>query len=85
MMKQMNLFIRTKSDSGNRLTDQELLKQIKVKNLDDGTELDLATAEDRMPKYTNPLSQHIMRSWVNFLLCSTFCSSQSNIILFDCN
>merc|ERR1719438_549003 len=61
MMKQMNLFIRTKSDSGNRLTDQELLKQIKVKNLDDGTELDLATAEDRMPKYTNPLSQHMIR------------------------
>ena len=72
MMKQMNLFIRTKSDSGNRLTDQELLKQIKVKNLDDGTELDLATAEDRMPKYTNPLSQHIMRSWVHFLYVQLF-------------
>ena len=61
MMKQMNLFVRTKTDSGNRMSDQEILKQIKVKNLDDGTELDLATAEDRMPKYTDPLSQHIMR------------------------
>ena len=82
MMKQMNLFIRTKSDSGNRLTDQELLKQIKVKNLDDGTELDLATAEDRMPKYTNPLSQHIMRLRVQFMF-----TSYTNIIFatfFNC-
>ena len=68
MMKQMNMFIRTKSDSGNRLTDQEILKQIKVKNLDDGGEMDLVTAEDLIPKYTNPLSQHIMRSGLS--LCS---------------
>ena len=61
MMKQMNMFIRTKSDSGNRLTDQEILQQIKVKNITDGTEMDLCQAEDMVPKYTNPLSQHIMR------------------------
>ena len=61
MMKQMNMFIRTKSDSGNRLTDQEILQQIKVTNITDGTEMDLCQAEDMVPKYTNPLSQHIMR------------------------
>lgn len=71
MMKQMNLFVRTKTDSGSRMSDQEILKQIKVKNLDDGTELDLATAEDRMPKYTDPLSQHIMR------LTSEYATTQS--------
>ena len=61
MMKQLNLFVRTKSDSGNRLTDQEILRQIKVKNLDTGEEMDLAQAEDRLPQSINPLSLHIMR------------------------
>ena len=61
MMKQLNLFVRTKSDSGNRLTDQEILRQIKVKNLDTGTEMDLAAAEDMVPASINPLSLHIMR------------------------
>merc|ERR1719233_2534751 len=61
LTKQLNLFVRTKSDSGKRLTDQEILQQIKVKNLDTGTEMDLATAEDQLPQSINPLSLHIMR------------------------
>jgi len=61
MIKQLNLFVRTKSDSGKRLTDQEILQQIKVKNLDTGTEMDLATAEEQLPQSINPLSLHIMR------------------------
>ena len=36
VVKQLNMFVRTKSDSGKRLTDQEILQQIKVKNLDTG-------------------------------------------------
>ena len=40
---------------------QEILKQIKVKNLDTGEEMDLAQAEDRLPQSINPLSLHIMR------------------------
>ncbi len=40
---------------------QELLRQIKVKNLDTGEEMDLEQAEDRLPKSVNPLSLHIMR------------------------
>jgi hypothetical protein len=40
---------------------QEILKQIKVKNLDTGEEMDLAHAEDSLPQSINPLSLHIMR------------------------
>merc|ERR1719186_2579206 len=47
MVKQMGLFLRTKSDSGKRMSDLEILQQ--VKNLDAGTEMDLATAEDQLP------------------------------------
>ncbi len=32
-----------------------------VKNLDTGTEMDLATAEEHLPQSINPLSLHIMR------------------------
>jgi hypothetical protein len=37
------------------------LKQIKVKNLDTGEEMDLIEAEDKLPPSINPLSLHIMR------------------------
>ena len=46
MLNKMNMFIRTKSDSENNLTDQEILKQVKVKNISDGTEMNLCQAED---------------------------------------
>merc|ERR1712203_841432 len=59
--KQMNMFLRTKSDSGKRLSDAEILQQIKVKNLDTGEEMDLVKAEDQLPQSINPLSLHIMR------------------------
>ena len=60
LSRQTNLFVRTKSDSGKRFTDQEILQQIKVKNLDTGAEMDLATAEEQLMT-ANPLSLHIMR------------------------
>ena len=37
------------------------MKQIKVKNLDTGEEMDLVEAEDKLPQSINPLSLHIMR------------------------
>ena len=37
------------------------MKQIKVKNLDTGEEMDLVEAEDQLPASVNPLSLHIMR------------------------
>ena len=40
---------------------QEILQQIKVKNLDTGEEMDLGKAEDQLPQSINPLSLHIMR------------------------
>ena len=52
----MGMFIRTKSDSENNLTDQEILqiyRQIKVKNITDGTEMDLCQAEDMVSKVKN--------------------------------
>merc|ERR1719370_1602711 len=61
VVRQANVFIRTKSDSGKRLTDQEILRQIKVKNLDTGAEMDLQTAEEQLPQSINPLSLQIMR------------------------
>ncbi|XP_023342368.1 uncharacterized protein LOC111712082 isoform X3 [Eurytemora carolleeae] len=61
IIKQLGMYVRTKSDSGKKLTDQEILQQIKVKNLDTGTEMDLATAEEHLPQSINPLSLHIMR------------------------
>jgi len=61
IIKQLGMYVRTKSDSGKKLSDAEILQQIKVKNLDTGCEMDLATAEDQLPPAINPLSLHIMR------------------------
>lgn len=33
IIKQLGMYVRTKSDSGKKLTDQEILQQIKVKSL----------------------------------------------------
>ena len=38
-----------------------MFKRVEVKNLDTGTEMDLATAEEHLPQSINPLSLHIMR------------------------
>lgn len=40
---------------------QDILKQVKVKNLDTGEEMDLIAAEEQLPQSLNPLSLHIMR------------------------
>nr|XP_040567138.1 LOW QUALITY PROTEIN: WD repeat-containing protein 44-like [Lepeophtheirus salmonis] len=58
---QLNQLLRITTDSGKRLSDTDILKQVKVKNLDTGEEMDLVEAEEQLPQSLNPLSLHIMR------------------------
>lgn len=59
--KQLNLMVRTRSDSGKELSDAEILKQVTVLNLDTGERIPLSDAESCLPPALNPLSLHIMR------------------------
>ncbi|OXU22367.1 hypothetical protein TSAR_012017 [Trichomalopsis sarcophagae] len=61
LVKQLNMFVRTRTDSGKRLTDMEILEQVTVLNLDTGERVPLSIAEDKLPQCINPLSLHIMR------------------------
>ncbi|XP_066993067.2 WD repeat-containing protein 44 isoform X2 [Anabrus simplex] len=61
MMSQLNMFVRTRTDSGKQLTDLEILEQVTVLNLDTGERVPLSIAEDKLPQCINPLSLHIMR------------------------
>ncbi|XP_025834788.1 WD repeat-containing protein 44 isoform X2 [Agrilus planipennis] len=61
MLKQMNICVRTRTDSGKRLTDREILEQVTVLNLDTGERVPLSVAEEKLPQGINPLSLHIMR------------------------
>ncbi|CAK9808618.1 WD repeat-containing protein 44 [Anthophora quadrimaculata] len=61
MVQQLNMFVRTRTDSGKRLTDMEILEQVTVLNLDTGERVPLSIAEDKLPQCINPLSLHIMR------------------------
>ncbi|XP_044736392.1 WD repeat-containing protein 44 isoform X2 [Chrysoperla carnea] len=61
MIKQLNMFVRMRSDSGKPLTDMEILEQVTVLNLDTGERVPLSVAEDKLPQCINPLSLHIMR------------------------
>ncbi|XP_063706833.1 WD repeat-containing protein 44 isoform X4 [Culicoides brevitarsis] len=61
LLKQLNVYVRTRTDSGKPLSDIEILSQVPVKNLDTGENFPLSAVEDNMPQYINPLSLHIMR------------------------
>ncbi|GFG30888.1 hypothetical protein Cfor_07452 [Coptotermes formosanus] len=61
MMSQLNMFVRTRTDSGKQLSDLEILEQVTVLNLDTGERVPLSIAEDKLPQCINPLSLHIMR------------------------
>ncbi|XP_019646501.1 PREDICTED: WD repeat-containing protein 44-like [Branchiostoma belcheri] len=52
---------RLRSASGRPLTDEEILEQVMIKNLDTGELVPLSQAEDKLPKCMNPLSLHIIR------------------------
>jgi WD40 repeat protein len=60
-LKQLNVYVRTRTDSGKPLTDQEILDQVPVKNLDTGETMPLSSADEKLPQCINPLSLHIMR------------------------
>ncbi|EFX71967.1 hypothetical protein DAPPUDRAFT_201342 [Daphnia pulex] len=57
----LNMFVRTRTDSGKPLSDMEILEQVTVLNLDTGEQIPLSIAEDKLPQCLNPLSLHIMR------------------------
>uniref|UniRef100_A0A182K6E5 WD repeat-containing protein 44 n=1 Tax=Anopheles christyi TaxID=43041 RepID=A0A182K6E5_9DIPT len=59
--KQMNMYVRTRTNSGKQLTDMEILEQVPVKNLDTGENFPLSAVEEKLPQCINPLSLHIMR------------------------
>lgn len=63
LMKQMNVYLRTRTGSGKNLTDLEILSQVPVKNLDTGENFPLSAVEENIPGGTdlNPLSLHILR------------------------
>lgn len=61
MIKQLNMFVRTRTDSGKKLSDLEILEQVTVLNLDTGERVPLSIAEDKIPQCINPLSLQIMR------------------------
>ncbi|CAG0881302.1 unnamed protein product [Darwinula stevensoni] len=61
IMKQLNMFVRTRTDSGRLLSDKEILEQVTVLNLDTGERVPLSVAEEKLPSCVNPLSLHIMR------------------------
>ncbi|XP_070539209.1 WD repeat-containing protein 44-like isoform X2 [Ptychodera flava] len=55
------LIMTGRTKSGKILSDEEVLSQVMVKNLDTGEKISLAEAEDKLPKCINPLALHIMR------------------------
>ncbi|KAL5284527.1 WDR44 family protein [Megaselia abdita] len=60
VFKQMNMFVRMRTDSGKHLTDIEILEQVPVKNLDTGENMPLSEVKSPpIPDGWNPLSLHI--------------------------
>lgn len=72
LIKQLNMFVRTRTDSGKKLSDMEILEQVTVLNLDTGEMVPLSVAEEKIPQCINPLSLQIMR------LTSEYVSNESN-------
>lgn len=59
-LKQLNVFVRTRTDSGKKLSDFEILEQVPVKNLDTGEKIPLSEVKPPPPPDGwNPLSLHI--------------------------
>lgn len=60
VLKQLNVFVRTRTGSGKKLTDFEILEQVPVKNLDTGEKIPLSEVKPPPPPDGwNPLSLHI--------------------------
>ncbi|KAL0275096.1 UNVERIFIED_CONTAM: hypothetical protein PYX00_003062 [Menopon gallinae] len=73
VISQLNMLVRTRTDSGKQLSDLEILEQVTVLNLDTGERVPLSVAEDKLPQGINPLSLHIMR------LTSEYVSSNTSL------
>lgn len=71
MIKQLNMFVRTRTDSGKKLSDLEILEQVTVLNLDTGERVPLSIAEDKIPQCINPLSLQIMRLTSEYVSTTT--------------
>ncbi|XP_017131686.1 WD repeat-containing protein 44 isoform X2 [Drosophila elegans] len=62
VLRQMNIYVRTRTSSGKQLTDFEILEQVPVKNLDTGENLPLSEMRSPpVPEGWNPLSLHILK------------------------
>lgn len=60
VLKQWNVYVRTRTDSGKHLSDFEILEQVPVKNLDTGEKIPLSEMKPPpVPDGWNPLSLHI--------------------------
>lgn len=60
VLKQLNVFVRTRTGSGKKLTDFQILEQVPVKNLDTGEKIPLSEMKPPPPPDGwNPLSLHI--------------------------
>ncbi|XP_033240481.1 WD repeat-containing protein 44 isoform X2 [Drosophila pseudoobscura] len=62
VLRQMNIYVRTRTSSGKQLTDFEILEQVPVKNLDTGENMPLSEMRSPpVPEGWNPLSLHILK------------------------
>lgn len=60
VLRQLNIYVRTRTDSGEQLTDLQILEQVPVKNLDTGERVPLSSMKPPpVPAGWNPLSLHI--------------------------
>lgn len=60
VLKQLNIYVRTRTDSGKQLSDFQILEQVPVKNLDTGEKIPLSAMKPPPPPDGwNPLSLHI--------------------------
>ncbi|CAG0920142.1 unnamed protein product [Notodromas monacha] len=61
IIKQVNSLARTRTPSGRLLSDEEILRQVTVLDLDSKERVPLSEADEKIPTAINPLSLHIMR------------------------
>lgn len=60
VLKQLNIYVRTRTNSGKQLSDFQILEQVPVKNLDTGEKIPLSVMKPPpVPDGWNPLSLHI--------------------------
>lgn len=60
VLRQLNIYVRTRTDSGKQLSDFQILEQVPVKNLDTGEKIPLSAVQPPPPPDGwNPLSLHI--------------------------